>query len=222
VLCWVAKRKNALQGSRSGDSILQVKWGLRRQCHWHCRRSATAAQVITIQRLDEIFLCMGAQVAIQSFLSPISLNFKLIEENEAKYDGIPMLYELSSAKQSDIYRLCILFPNWTDTLCLNWVYLKFTHYRRNGWSDDLWVNTLHRCVLRNVDSRSCELTVILLSNPLSRVFLFQINSSSRIGWRHDQYWLYIQPMLRCLWRKPGHPTSWRNNRCRSRKPSILT
>jgi len=50
-------------------------------------------------------------VAIQSFLSPISLNFKLIEENEAKYDGIPMLYELSSAKQSDIYRLCILFPN---------------------------------------------------------------------------------------------------------------
>ena len=60
---------------------------------------ATPAQVVTIRRLDEIFVRMGAQATIQSFLSAINLSFKLVEENESEFDGIPMLYELSSASK---------------------------------------------------------------------------------------------------------------------------
>ncbi len=60
---------------------------------------ATAAQVVTIQRLDEIFVRMGAQAAIQHFLSTVSLSFKLVEENESEFDGIPMLYELNTPSQ---------------------------------------------------------------------------------------------------------------------------
>ena len=57
---------------------------------------ATAAQVVTIQRLDEIFVRMGAQATIQHFLSSVSLIVKLVEENESEFDGIPMLYELNT------------------------------------------------------------------------------------------------------------------------------
>lgn len=59
---------------------------------------ATPAQVVTIQRLDEIFVRMGSQIAIQSFLSNVSLSFKLVEENESEFDGIPMLYELAPSE----------------------------------------------------------------------------------------------------------------------------
>jgi hypothetical protein len=55
---------------------------------------ATPAQVVTIQRLDEIFTALGPQIAIQGFFDPISPSFKLVEENESEFDGIPMLYEL--------------------------------------------------------------------------------------------------------------------------------
>ena len=51
------------------------------------------------QRLDEIFVRMGAQATIQHFLSTVSLIFKLVEENESEFDGIPMLYELNTPSQ---------------------------------------------------------------------------------------------------------------------------
>jgi len=94
-------KKNTLRGARSGDSILQVNEGSGVSVNGTTGGQAKAANVITILYLDEIFLSMGAQVAIQNLLSTISLSFELIEET--KPNTMSFLCRLNLIRLGSLY-----------------------------------------------------------------------------------------------------------------------